>query len=391
MLRATFIFIFSGILLLAGCSADAGKPVRAQGEGAVPVTVATVEQKNMPVDVQAIGSVDAYSIVGVKSQVTGELVGVHFQEGQDVQKGDLLFTIDPRPFQAEVERQDANLARDLAQAENQRAQAKRYEQLFKEGVVSSEQYDQVRTNTEALEATVRADRAALETAKLNMQYTQIHAPISGRTGSLMVNQGNMVRANDTTDLVTIHQVEPIYVSFSVHEQYLPDIKRFMASKGLTVQVAVPGRTERTEGKVFFVDNKIDPSTAMIRLKAVFPNRERHLWPGQYADVSLTLTVQSGAIVVPTRAVQTGQEGDFVFVIDEKQMAQQHKVTVLRRVGDQTIIAEGLNPGQLVVTEGQLRLQPSGTKVQIKPAADNVVSYQNSAVPDQPSQQIAAAK
>jgi multidrug efflux system membrane fusion protein len=389
MLRATFVFLSSGLLLLAGCSADAGKPVRAQGGGAVPVTVATVEQKNMPVLVQAIGAVDAYSIVGVKSQVTGELIGVHFQEGQDVQKGDLLFTIDPRSFQADVERQEANLARDAAQAENQRAQAKRYEQLFKDGVVSSEQYDQVRTNTEALEATVRADRAALETAKLNLQYTQIHAPISGRTGSLMVNQGNMVRANDTTDLVTIHQVEPIYVSFSVHEQYLPEIKRFMASKGLTVQVGVPGRTERTEGKVFFVDNKIDPTTAMIRLKAVFPNRERHLWPGQYADVSLTLTVQSGAIVVPNQAVQTGQEGDYVFVIDDHQTAQQHKVKVLRRVGDEAVIATGLNPGQLVVTDGQLRLQPTGTKVEVKRMPGNEISFQNPA--DSEPQQMAAAR
>jgi multidrug efflux system membrane fusion protein len=375
MLRATFVSLLSGILLLIGCSADAGKPVHAQGEGAVPVTVATVERKNMPVTVQAIGSVDAYSVVGVKSQVTGELVGVHFQEGQDVKKGDLLFTIDPRTFQAEVERAEANLARDMAQAENQRAQARRYEQLFKDGVISSEQYDQVRTNTQALEATVRADRASLETAKLNLQYTRIEAPISGRTGGLMVNQGNMVRANDTTDLVTIHQIEPIYVSFSVHDQYLPEIRRFMASKGLTVKVGVPGRTERTEGKVFFVDNKVDPNTAMIRLKAVFPNSQRHLWPGQYADVLLTLTVQSGAIVVPSQAVQTAEDGDHVFVVNDQHMAQERRVKVMRTVGPETVIAEGLNPGETVVTDGQVRLTPTGTKVQIKAAAGSAISDQ----------------
>ncbi|MGE0405725.1 MAG: efflux RND transporter periplasmic adaptor subunit, partial [Candidatus Korobacteraceae bacterium] len=204
MLRAIFfVSLISAAMLLAGCSADAGKATRPrQGAEVVPVTVATAERKDVPVVVQAIGSVEAYSVVGVKSQVAGELVGVHFQEGQDVKKGDLLFTIDSRPFQAEMERQEANLARDVAQAENQRAQARRYEQLFKEGVISSEQYDQVRTNTEALEATVRADRAAVESAKLSLQYTKIHAPISGRTGSVMVNQGNMVRANDATDLVT---------------------------------------------------------------------------------------------------------------------------------------------------------------------------------------------
>jgi multidrug efflux system membrane fusion protein len=388
MLRATLALGFSGLLMvLAGCSADAGKPVRAQGPQAVPVTVATVERKNMPVDVAAIGAVDAYSVVGVKSQVTGELVGVHFQEGQDVKKGDLLFTIDPRPFQVEVERQEANLARDVAQAENQRAQAKRYEQLYKEGVISSEQYDQQRTNDNALEATVRADRASLETAKLNLQYTQIRAPISGRTGGLMVNQGNMVRANDTTDMVTNHQIEPIYVSLSVHAQYLHDIRRYMAGKGLTVEVSVPGISERSKGKVFFVDNTVDPATAMIRLKAVFPNNDRHLWPGQYADVSLTLTVQDGVIVVPTQAVQTGQEGDYVFIVDKDHFAEQKKVKVLRRVGDQTVIAEGVTPGQLVVTEGHLRLQPTGTKVQIKQGGD-VVSQSATQPLDQ---QIAAAR
>ncbi len=391
-MRATLGVVISGVVLLAGCSATAGKQVRAQAEAMVPVTVATVERKNIPLKVQAIGSVEAYSVVGVKSQVTGELVGVHFQEGQDVKKGDLLFTIDPRPFQAEVDRQEANLARDVAQAENQRAQARRYEQLFKEGVISSEQYDQQRTNNEALEATVRADRAALQTAKLDLQYTEIHAPISGRTGSLMVNQGNMVRANDTTDLVTIHQVEPIFVSFAVHEQYLPEIRHFMATKGLTAEVGVPGSTKQAEGKVFFVDNKVDPSTAMIRLKAVFPNRERQLWPGQYADVSLTLTVQSGAIVVPNQAVQTGQDGEFVFIVDDQHFAQQRKVKVLRRVGDQAVIAEGLNPGQTVVTDGQLRLRPTGTKVEIKQAAGEVISQQqNSAASEPPNRQIAAAR
>jgi multidrug efflux system membrane fusion protein len=391
MLRATLVFLICGLFFLTACSDTAGKPVHAQASGAVPVTVATVQRKNMPMDVQAIGSVDAYSVVGVKSQITGQLEGVHFQEGQDVKKGDLLFTIDPRPFRAEVDRQQANLARDVAQAENQRAQAKRYEQLFKEGVISSEQYDQQRTNNEALDATVRADRAALQTATLNLQYTEIHAPISGRTGGLMVNAGNMVRANDTIDLVTIHQIEPIYVSFSVHEQYLPDIRRYMAAKGLTVQVTVPGTTERSAGKVLFVDNKVDPTTAMIRLKAVFPNQDRHLWPGQYADVSLTLTVQSGVIVVPSQAVQTGQEGEFVFVVDKDHFAQQQKVKVLRRVGDQVVIAEGLTSGQLVMTDGQLRLQPTGTKVEIKPAGGNVVSFQDSADSEAQKQQLAVTR
>jgi multidrug efflux system membrane fusion protein len=369
MRRATTLaVVITGGLLLTGCSGTPGTPAAAPREASdVPVTVALAKRKDMPVEVRAIGSVEAYSTVGVKSQVAGELVGVHFKEGQDVRKGDLLFTIDPRPFEAEVERQKSTLERDQAQAENQRAQARRYEQLLTEGVISREMFEQVRTNADALEAAVRADQAALEAARLSLQYTRIHAPIDGRTGSLMIHQGNMVKENDTIDLVTIHQITPIYVSFSVPEQYLGQVNRFLA-RGLKVKTTVPGRSGALEGTVSFVNNTVDVSTAMIRLKAVFANAGRHLWPGQFADVLMTLNIEPGVLVVPSEAVQTGPNGDFVFVVDANRTAQLRPVTVARTVNGEAIIAKGVEAGEQVVTDGQVRLAPSGTRVEIKPAA-----------------------
>ncbi len=362
---AAVLAVVSAIVVLGACSVGAekaGPPARE----AVPVVVATVQQRDVPVQVRAIGNVEPYSTVQVKSQVTGELVNVHFTQGQDVRKGALLFTIDRRPFEAEVSRQEGNLARDLAQAQNERARARRYEQLFKEGVISKEQFDQVRTNADALDASVRADRAALEAARLNLQYCQLYAPIDGRTGDLMVHQGNMVKANDVP-LVTINQVQPIYVSFSLPEQHLADIKRFMARGKLKVTAKVPGAPAPAGGTVTFVDNTVDPATGTIKLKAAFPNAERRLWPGQFADVMLTLTTQAGAIVVPAQAVQTGQQGDYVFVVKNDQTAEQRSVRVERTMNGQAVIAEGLKPGEQVVTDGQVRLAPSGTKVEVKSA------------------------
>ncbi len=362
---ATVLAAISAIVVLGACSVGAEKAGPATRE-AVPVVVATVQQRDVPVQVRAIGNVEPYSTVQVKSQVTGELVNVHFTQGQDVRKGALLFTIDGRPFEAEVSRQEGNLARDLAQAQNERARARRYEQLFKEGVISKEQFDQVRTNADALDASVRADRAALEAARLNLHYCQLYAPIDGRTGDLMVHQGNMVKANDVP-LVTINQVQPIYVSFSVPEQHLADIKRFMARGKLKVTAKVPGARAPAEGTVTFVDNTVDPATGTIKLKATFANAERRLWPGQFADVMLTLTTQAGAIVVPAQAVQTGQQGDYVFVVKNDQTAEQRSVRVERTMNGQAVIAEGLKPGEQVVTDGQVRLAPSGTKVEVKTA------------------------
>lgn len=367
---AIMVVTFAIILFLSCLSAcsggDSSKPAATRREAAVPVAIATVEKRDVPVELRVIGSVEPYSTVGVRSQVTGQLVGVHFTEGQNVKKGDLLFTLDARPFEAEVRKQEANLARDLAQAENQRAQSGRYEQLFKEGVISNEMYDQVRSNADALDAAVRSDRASIEAARLNLQYTSIHSPIDGRTGNLMVHQGNMVKDNDI-DLVTINQVQPINVGFNVPEQYLADIKKFMERGGLNVMVSVPDQPQPVQGKVSFVNNTVDAATASIRLKAVFPNEGVRLWPGQFADVLLTLTIQSNAVVVPSQAVQIGQDGDYVFVVDDKQNAQVRNIKVSRTVEGISVISEGLKTGERVVTDGQLRLTPTGSKVEIKAA------------------------
>ena len=331
---------------------------------AVPVLAAAVEQKDMPVDVQAIGAVEARSTVSVKTQITGELTGVFFKEGQDVKKGDLIFTLDKRPFEAEIKRQEANLQRDIAQAHLAHLDADRYAGLFKEGVVSKQQYDQAQANAQALDAAVQADNAALENARVQLIYCSIYSPITGRTGTLMSHQGNMIKANDTPFLVTINQIEPIYVTFPVPEQYLADIKRFAAAGSLAVKATIPGDNRPVLGKLSFIDNAVDQSTGTIKLKGQFANADRRLWPGQFVNVTLTLHAQPSAIVVPSQAVQNGQQGQFVFVIHPDLTVEARPVTVNRTSSGESIIDKGLTAGERVVTDGQLRLVP-GSKVDIR--------------------------
>jgi multidrug efflux system membrane fusion protein len=328
------------------------------------VLAATVEQKDMPVELQAIGSVEAYSSVTVKTQVTGELTGVYFKEGQDVNKGDLLFTLDKRPFEADVKRQEANLEHDTAQAKLAHLDAERYAGLYKEGVVSKQQYDQAEANAEALDAAVLADKAAVENAKVQLVYCSIYSPIDGRTGTLMIHQGNMIKANDTPFLININQVQPIHVAFTVPEQYLADIKRFSAAGKLPVQASIQGDSRPVVGKLSFIDNTMDPATGTIKLKGEFVNADRRLWPGQFVNVTLVLHTQPNAIVVPTQAVQNGQQGQFVFVIKDDKTVEMRPVTVNRSSSGQAIIDVGLKPGERVVTDGQLRLVP-GARVEIK--------------------------
>ena len=318
----------------------------------------------MPVDVQAIGAVEARSTVSVKTQITGELTGVFFKEGQDVKKGDLIFTLDKRPFEAEIKRQEANLQRDIAQAHLAHLDADRYAGLFKEGVVSKQQYDQAQANAQALDAAVQADNAALENARVQLIYCSIYSPITGRTGTLMIHQGNMIKANDTPFLVTINQIEPIYVTFPVPEQYLADIKRFAAAGSLAVKATIPGDNRPVLGKLSFIDNAVDQSTGTIKLKGQFANADRRLWPGQYVNVTLTLHAQPSAIVVPSQAVQNGQQGQFVFVIHPDLTVEARPVTVNRTSSGESIIDKGLTAGERVVTDGQLRLVP-GSKVDIR--------------------------
>ena len=407
------------LLLIAGCSP--GKPEGKVPPGAVPVEVGAVVQRDVPVQLRAIGNVQAYSTVSVKTMVGGEITLVHFKEGQDVKRGDLLFAIDPGPYEAALKQAEANLARDLAQvaqgeanlaksaaqvkeaeanlaksmaqAKNAEADAQRYKSLIERKVVSEQQYDQFRTNADALEAGARAgkaalenaeaavqaskaavemaraavqtDRAVLDNARIQLGYCTIRSPIDGRTGNLLVNQGNIVKANETPYLVIINQISPVYVSFAVPEQNLAGIKKYLLTGKLTVEALIPNDDGKAEqGTLSFVDNTVDSATGTIRLKGVFPNQGKRLWPGQFVDVLLTLMMDLKAIVVPSQAVQTGQAGPYVFVVKPDRTVESRPVVVRRTLNEEVVIEEGLAPGETVVTDGQLQLVP-GAKVEIK--------------------------
>lgn len=355
------ILLLSCLLFLPACSKDKSKqPLMSP---AVPVTVASVIKKAVPVQIRSIGNVEAYSTVGVKSQIGGVLMHVHFKEGQDVKKGDLLFTIDPRPYEAALQQTEANLAKDSAQLENASEQVRRYAELVKKGYVAQEQYDQILTNSAALEATVNADKAAVENAQLQLKYCYIYSPLSGRTGSLSFNEGNLIKANADTSMVVINQIQPIYVNFSVPEHDLPEIRKHMALGKVTVEAFMPDYERPEEGTLTFIDNTVDPATGTIALKAAFDNRERALWPGQFVNVQITLTTIRDAVVVPSQAVQIGQQGQFVYVVRED-LAEIRQITVSITHDDMTVIEKGLETGEQVVTDGQIRLMP-GAKVEIK--------------------------
>jgi membrane fusion protein, multidrug efflux system len=355
---------FTAIVLalsLGGCAKKAALPPAAP---VVPVSVAQVLKKAVPIELRAIGNVEAYSTVSIKAQVSAELMEVHFREGQDVKKGDLLFTLDKRPFQAALQQAQANLARDRAQAQIAEVQAQRYAKLFQAGVVAKEQFDQLKASEEAAQAVVKADEASVEYDKLQLQYCSIYSPVDGRTGALMVHVGNLVKANDVPILIVINQIQPIYVDFSIPEQYLAEVKRYMASGKLSVEADLAGNPAPEMGVLSFVDNNVDQTTGTIKLKGTYTNSQRRLWPGQFVNTVLRLAEQENAVVVPSQAVQTGQDGNFVFVVKANQTAESRKVVVGREQGAETVIAQGLVPGETVVTDGQLRLV-DGSKVQVK--------------------------
>ena len=348
-------------LLLSGCS-EKKQPAMAPR---VPVTVADVLQKTVPMQVRVIGNVDPYTTVGIKPQITGEIVGVHFTEGQDVKKGQLLFTFDPRPFEADLLRAQANLAQDEAKAKNAEVEHQRYRRLMEAGVVAKEQAEQMETNDAAMLATVNADRAQVEYARVQLVYTKIYSPMDGRTGNLMLHRGTVVKANPDNPIITINQINPIYVTFSVPQQVLPEIKQHMAKGKLKVMATIQGQEDRPEaGMLTFIDNNVDLTTGTIKLKGTFANRDRRLWPGQYVNVALTLTEEPNAIVVPTQAIQTGQDGSYVFVVKPDLTAESRPVKVERNIDNQAVIESGLSAGEKVVTDGQIRLV-TGSKVEIK--------------------------
>ena len=395
------------LLFLYGCSnggastsgAPGGGPGgkggrRGGAAGDVPVTVAVASQKDVPVEIQVIGNVEAYSTISVKAQVGGQLTNVYFHEGDYVKTGDLLFTIDPRPFQAALDQATANLAqnqaalgqakanlaRDTAQNKYTQANAARYAELFQGGVVSKDQSEQLRAAADASSQALAADQAAIESATANigaskaaidnarvqLSYTAIRSPIDGRTGNLSVKQGNVVMAI-SVELVTINQLEPIYVTFAVPEAQLPAIKRYMAERKLPVRAGPQDNPADEEtGVLTFTDNTVDVTTGTIKLKGTFANSDRKLWPGQFVRVTLRLAIQPNAIVVPTQAVQTGQNGSYVYVVKPDRTVEMRPVSTGARVDQDIVVEQGLQLGETVVTEGQLRLAP-GSRVAVREA------------------------
>jgi multidrug efflux system membrane fusion protein len=327
-----------------------------------PVTVTSVITKAVPVQIRAIGNVEAYSTVAVKARVGGELLSVNFREGQYVNKGELLFTIDPQTYRTALEAAQANLSRDTALSKKADNDVIRYTGLFQELLVSRDNYEKILANAEALKATVAADRSAVENARLQLEYCSIYAPVPGRTGSLLADQGNLIKANDAP-MVVINQIQPVYVTFSVPEHDLPEIKKYMAAGNLNAEAFLSDDDKDPEkGTLTFMDNTVDVTTGTIKLKATFPNKNKKLWPGQFVNVIMTLTTLSDAVVVPSQAVQTGQQGPFVFVVKENS-AELRPVNIGITHEDMMVIESGLVPGEQVVTDGQIRLMP-GAKVEI---------------------------
>jgi len=351
-------------MLVNGCSGGANKG--AGGAGA-PVLVAPAVETNVPVLINPppVGHVMPYSTVTIRPQIGGVISQVHFQEGQEVKKGDLLFTIDPRPMQAALDAARAALARDQAQLENAKIQFDREQKLFDQKLVSQDEFDTSKAGFDALIGTVAADHAAITNADLNLEFTGIRAPFDGRTGSLQFHEGNVVKAPDDT-LLTINQIHPIYVAFAVPEQYLPEIKREMREKTLKVMATFQNMDAPPQGELTFIDNAVDTTTGTIQLKATFSNEDSTLWPGQFVQVALTLSDLTNVVVVPSQAVQTGQNSQFVYVVKPDQTAEERPVTIGITYQGETVVQSGLQAGETVVTDGQLRLEP-GVKVSIKSA------------------------
>lgn len=356
------VLLAAGFTLIFMTSSCKKKDRKQMGMPPAPVVAAVAEKRDMPVQISVIGTVEPSSTVAVKAQVGGTLMKVHFTEGQDVRKGDLLFTIDPRPFDAALKQVQANLVRSRAQYENARAEERRYAELLQKGYVSQTQYDQVKTAAAAFDATVQADQALLENAKLNLAYCSIRSPLDGRTGSLVVHEGNIVKANADTPLVTINRIQPVDAGFSLPESSLTEIRRFMAAGSPSVSAyASKDDTEPVRGRLSFIENALDTATGTIKLKASFDNRDRRLWPGQFVNLVITLTVRKDATVVPTSAVQTGQQGLYVFVL-KGDTAEMRPVTAGTDAEGMTIVEKGLEAGEQVVIDGHIRIVPGGKVV-----------------------------
>jgi len=362
-MRIKSIFPVLFVILALG-AAGCQKKKEAPKVEAVPVAVAQAVQKDVPIRVKSIGNVSAYSTVKVIAQVGGALTKVHFTEGQFVAKGDPLFTIDPRPYQAQVKQLQADLARAKAQLENAVVQDQRYSELVKKGYVSQDQYDQIHTNLATLRETVNSTAAALDNAVLQLGYCLVQSPISGRTGNLLIHPGNIIKANGDDPLIVINQVQPVYVTFSVPEMHQTEIRTLMKRGRLPVEAAEPDGETIAQGTLTFVDNSVNQNTGAIQLKAVFPNRDLKLWPGAFVNALLTLHTRANAVVIPTPAVQLTGDQQFVYVVKGNSTVEKRVVAITNISEEETIVDSGIRPGETVVTDGQLRLIP-GTKIEIK--------------------------
>jgi multidrug efflux system membrane fusion protein len=365
--------LFSGIFLVAILGAavflvfQANRGSRADPQKtapAVPVTTAAVMTKTVPVRIYAIGNVEPYTTVAVKARVDGQIVSVHFKEGDEVRQGSVLFEIDPRPFAAALKQAQANLLKDRALLDRANEQEKRYKDLLAKNFISADAYEQVRTNAETAKATVAADEAAIESARLSVEYCTIRSPITGYAGRIQIQQGNLVKANDANPLVTINQIVPVFASFSIPEQNIGDVRSHQAQGDLRVEATFPSKAHApVAGRLSFLDNSADTTTGTIKLKAEFANVDKALWPGQFVNVVLTLYEQKDAVVTPSAAVQSGPNGQYVFVVKPDMTVELRNIKVSRAEGEDTVVASGLVPGDQVVTVGQLRLAP-GSRVSV---------------------------
>lgn len=352
--------------LLGSCSRQSPGEERAKpGAGKpVPVTVATVVRKSLPVELRTFGTVEPSAIVAIRAELGEILETVHIRKGQKLNKGDLLFTIDPRPFRAVLEQAKANLARDMAQAANAKREAERELSLLKKSLSSEQDYEKAKTTAEAMEAVVSADRAAVNAAELQVEHCFIRSPVDGVAGNVLVDQGNLLKITDMV-LVIINRIRPVEVSFSIPQADLPAVRRYMADANLPVQAVIPREENDPEkGDLTFVDNAVDKTTGTIQLRGTFANLRERLWPGQYVQVTLKLTTQNDAITAPTRAVQTGRDGKYVFVIKPDGTAEFRPIVPGRTAGLETVVAKGLLEGERVVTDGHLRLV-NGARVEVQ--------------------------
>lgn len=378
----------NSFLAVTGCAKKAEQP---KGRPPALVMTAAASQQNIPVQLKAIGTMEASESVTIKTQVSGELTRVAFREGQDVQKGAALFQIDPRSTQAVLKRAESALARDRVVMENAKSNYERYRQLVKDGIVTQEQAEAYRTTAEAAAATVAVDLAEVENARAQLSYYTITAPISGRLGVLAVDRGNVVKANETA-LVTINKLSPIHATFTIPEKDMPEVKRQLAGGRLVVEAEVQGTAGfKEKGIVSFIDNAVDPATGTIRLKATFDNAKKQLWPGQFINLSITLAMKNNAVVVPSQAIQTGQTGQYVFVVKPDATAEIRPVVSGPVSQGMTVVEKGLQSGEQVVIDGQMRVVPGG-KVEIKqPEKTGAPKPVASGMPAKPEQPGAAGK